>query len=97
MKLFTKSDLERAARLSLLLRVREPEGDPELAIREAVATVANETQDYLSREQALEAAVLAANLAYRKASEPWGKDSFKSLGEKALRAVLDERGSGQRG
>lgn len=58
MKLFTKGDLERAARLSLTLGLVE--ADPEAAISRAVATVANETDDYFSREQVLEVAKRAA-------------------------------------
>ena len=78
MKLFTRSDLERCARLVTLHALREE--DPERAIRRAVEDVAQEAPDYLSREQAVEAATLAA-----QGVEPL----------KAVRAVLDERGSGR--
>jgi hypothetical protein len=82
MRLFTRGDLERAARLALLRQVQEPEGDPETAIAHAVLTVTEETPQYLSRDQALEAAHLVA-----QGVEPL----------KAVKAVLDERNSGKLG
>ena len=82
MKLFLRGELERAARLALLNHVAAPQGDPERAIRSAVEVVAEDGEEFLTRVQAVEAATLAA-----QGVEP----------EKAVRAVLDERGHGQRG
>lgn len=96
MKLYTKSDLERAARLSLLHRVRDPEGDPEWHIREAVGIVAAEGPEYLSREQAEEAVVFAFQLLFQDTNEKETDDDRNAAfayAKKAVQIVLYKRGN----
>ena len=66
MKLFTKSDLERAARLAanaaLLLG-----GDPEAHIHAAVATVSLEAPEYYDEHRVKELLALAATRGYTEA------------------------------
>jgi hypothetical protein len=49
MKLFTKSDVERAARLATLYGLTERE--PEVAIAKAVAAVVDDSVPYYSRDE----------------------------------------------
>ena len=97
MKLFLRGELERAARLALLNHVREPQGDPERAIRSAVEVVAQDGEEFLTRVQAEEAASLAAQLIHQYNLLPIDDEDVRKAAQSAVRAVLDERGHGQRG
>lgn len=64
LRLFTRTDLERAARLALTKWLGQG-GDPEAAIVGATEDVATTSDSFYTRDDVYEAALLAAQLAHR--------------------------------
>ena len=62
MRSFTRSDLERAARLAILKRLADPLTDPESIIRDVCRMVAEEGEPLYTRWQVERIAVRAAQL-----------------------------------
>ena len=63
-RLFTKSDLERAARLAANAALLFPTTDPEQHISDAVATVSREAPEYYDEHRVKELLALAATNGY---------------------------------
>jgi len=100
--LYTRTDLERAARLALwkwrsgaTVTTARPDGQPDVCISDAVADVADQAEPVFTRDEVKEASMLAAQLAVRATLADTETPDFEKLAEKAVRAIGNERGNGR--
>ena len=94
LRLFTRTDLERVARLAATATVNSmarsvnPGGDIEIHVAEALAAVADTTPMALTRDDMYDAALLAAQLVWM--DRDMEKPDFDNIAARAVKATLRE-------